>query len=106
MDADSEFYLRPYNGSSLLLMHPFRQGQPARYCRVLVFCLPLLLQFGRQLGRVAGRRAKTSAMALRRLQSHCGSLSPEQQTCVHSLTPGQSGDPGRCRCGYPGYLAR
>lgn len=48
MDADSEFYLRPYNGSSLLLMHPFRQGQPARYCRVLVFCLLLLLQFGRR----------------------------------------------------------
>ncbi|MFM9101222.1 MAG: Rpn family recombination-promoting nuclease/putative transposase [Cyanobium sp.] len=46
MAANPEFYLRLYNGSSLLLMHQFRQGQPVRYWRVLVFCPSRDLNFG------------------------------------------------------------
>jgi len=46
MASNLEFYLRLYNGSSLLLMHQFRQGQPVRYWRVLVFCPSKDLNFG------------------------------------------------------------
>jgi len=46
MAADPEFFLRLYNGSSLLLMHQHRQGQPVRYWRVLVFCPSKDLNFG------------------------------------------------------------
>ncbi len=46
MAASPEFFLRLYNGSSLLLMHQFRQGQPLRHWRVLVFCPSRELNFG------------------------------------------------------------
>jgi len=38
MAANPEFFLRLYNGSSLLLTHQYRQGQPVRHWRVLVIC--------------------------------------------------------------------
>ncbi|MBM5817592.1 MAG: DUF2887 domain-containing protein [Cyanobacteria bacterium K_Offshore_surface_m2_239] len=38
MAAHPEFFLRLYNNSSLLLMHQFRQGQPVRHWRMVVFC--------------------------------------------------------------------
>jgi|LakMenE01Jun11ns_1017448.scaffolds.fasta_scaffold9944792_4 hypothetical protein len=44
--ANPEFFLRLYNGSSLLLMHQHRQGQTMRYWRVLVFCPSKELNFG------------------------------------------------------------
>ncbi|MBM5817594.1 MAG: DUF2887 domain-containing protein [Cyanobacteria bacterium K_Offshore_surface_m2_239] len=46
MAAHPEFFLRLYNNSSLLLMHQFRQGQPVRHWRVLVFCPSRELNFG------------------------------------------------------------
>ena len=46
MAANPEFFLRLYNGSSLLLMHQFRQGQPVRHWNVLVFCPSRELNFG------------------------------------------------------------
>ncbi|MFM9104621.1 MAG: DUF2887 domain-containing protein [Cyanobium sp.] len=46
MAADPEFFLRLYNGSSLLLMHQHRQTQPVRYWRVLVLYLSKELNFG------------------------------------------------------------
>jgi hypothetical protein len=46
MAADSEFFLRLYNGSSLFLRHQFRQGQPVRHWRVLVICPSRDLNFG------------------------------------------------------------
>ena len=38
MAFDPEFFLRLYNESGLLLRHQYRQGQPVRHWRVLVFC--------------------------------------------------------------------
>jgi predicted transposase YdaD len=46
MAANPEFFLRLYNGSSLLLTHQYRQGQPVRHWRVLVICPSRDLQFG------------------------------------------------------------
>ncbi len=46
MASDPEFFLRLYNESGLLLRHQFRQGQPVRHWRVLVFCPSRELNFG------------------------------------------------------------
>jgi predicted transposase YdaD len=46
MAAKSDFFLRLYNESSLLLWHQHRQGQPLRYWRVLVICPSRDLNFG------------------------------------------------------------
>jgi predicted transposase YdaD len=46
MAANPEFFLRLYNGSSLLLTHQYRQGQPVRHWRVLVICPSRDLNFG------------------------------------------------------------
>jgi predicted transposase YdaD len=46
MAAHPEFFLRLYNGSSLLLRHQFRQGQPVRHWRVVVICPSRDLNFG------------------------------------------------------------
>jgi len=46
MAANPEFFLRLYNGSSLLLTHQCRQGQPVRHWRVLVICPSRDLNFG------------------------------------------------------------
>jgi len=46
MAAHPEFFLRLYNNSSLLLMHQFRQGQPVRHWRMVVFCPSRELNFG------------------------------------------------------------
>jgi len=46
MAAHPEFFLRLYNNSSLLLMHQFRQGQPLRHWRMVVFCPSRELNFG------------------------------------------------------------
>ena len=46
MAANPEFFLRLYNGSSLLLTHQDRQGQPVRHWRVLVICPSRDLNFG------------------------------------------------------------
>jgi predicted transposase YdaD len=46
MASDPEFFLRLYNESCLLLRHQYRQGQPVRHWRVLVFCPSRELNFG------------------------------------------------------------
>ena len=46
MAAKSDFFLRLYNESSLLLWHQHRQGHPLRYWRVLVICPSRDLNFG------------------------------------------------------------
>ena len=46
MASDPEFFLRLYNGSSLLLRHQFRQGQPLRFWNVVVICPSQELSFG------------------------------------------------------------
>ncbi len=46
MASDPEFFLRLYNESGLLFRHQFRQGQPVRHWRVLVFCPSRELNFG------------------------------------------------------------
>jgi len=46
MASDPEFFLRLYNESGLLLRHQYRQGQPVRHWRVLVFCPSRKLNFG------------------------------------------------------------
>jgi len=46
MAPDPEFFLRLYSGSSLLLQHQSRQGQPVRDWRVLVICPSRDLNFG------------------------------------------------------------
>ena len=46
MASDPEFFLRLYNESGLLLRHQFRQCQPVRHWRVLVFCPSRELNFG------------------------------------------------------------
>jgi hypothetical protein len=44
--ANPEFFMRLCNGSSLLLLHQFRQGHPIRHWRVLVICPSRELNFG------------------------------------------------------------
>jgi predicted transposase YdaD len=46
MASDPEFFLRLYTGSSLLLRHQFRQGQPLRLWNVVVICPSRELSFG------------------------------------------------------------
>jgi len=106
MAAHPEFFLRLDNNSSLLLMHQYRQGQPLRHWRMVVFCPSREMNFGDPVpvAEFLPNQQPTQLVAAR-LAEACGHPShafwPQQINSVSALfkrydnVPAHAGDSGK-----------